>query len=88
MGKWKSEKTYVTLCSLDTEKEVDFASYSYREKKVDSFWESQAQKIMNKPRGTIHIERKIELLWQKDDSLCCSLVGTKMWENRSMNGSQ
>ena len=37
------------------------------------FLESQAQKIMSRPRRTIHIDRKTESLWQEDDALC--LVG-------------
>ena len=55
------------------QKEVISTSYSYRGWKVDLFWESQAQEIIGEPRRTIHIDCKIELLWQKDDDLC--LVG-------------
>jgi len=37
---------------------------------VDFFLKSQAQKIMGRPRRTIHIDRKTESLWQEDDALC------------------
>ena len=33
---------------------------------MDFFLESQAQKIMGRPRRTIHIDRKTESLWQED----------------------
>ena len=52
------------------QKKVILASYRYWRWKVDFFWESQAQKIMGKPRRTIHIDRKTESLWQEDDALC------------------
>ena len=42
--KWKSAKPYVAFCLFGT-KWSSFASYSYREWKVNLFWESQAQKI-------------------------------------------
>ena len=45
--------------------EVIFASYSYREWKVNLFWKTQAQKIMGRPMRTIHIDRNTESLWQK-----------------------
>ena len=59
------------------QKEVLFASYSYIWWKEDLFCESQAQKIMGRPGRIIHIDRKIESLWQKDDGLC--LVGPETW---------
>jgi len=55
---------------------------------VDFFLESQAQEIMGRPRRTIHIDRKTESLWQKDDALClvgpegCGLLGAiEAWRN-------
>ena len=51
------------------------------------FWESQAQKIMGRPRRIIHIDRKTESLWQ-EDALClvgpegCSLLwAIEAWWN-------
>ena len=52
------------------QKKVILASYRYWEWKVDFFLKSQAQKIMGRPRRTIHIDRKTESLWQEDDALC------------------
>jgi len=50
------------------------------------FWESQAQKIMGRPRRII--DRKTESLWQEDDALClvgpegCGLLWTiEVWRN-------
>ena len=60
----KSAKTHVTFWWLGT-KGSSFTSW-----KVELFWESQAQKIIYRPRRTIHINRKIESLWQKDGALC------------------
>ena len=78
--KWKSTKPHVTCRSLGI-KGSHFAWYSYWGWKKDLFWESQAQKIMGRPRSTIHIDLKTESLWQKDDALC--LVGpewhTLLW---------
>ena len=71
--RWRGAKTHVTFCSNTIQKKVILASYRYWRWKVDFFLESQAQKIMGKPRRTIHIDRKTESLWQEDDALC--LVG-------------
>ena len=40
---------------------------------INLFWKSKVQKIMGRSRRTIHIDRKTESFWQKDDPLC--LVG-------------
>ena len=55
------------------QKKVILASYRYWGWKVDVFWKSQGQKIMSRPRRTIHIDRKTDSLWQKDNAVC--LVG-------------
>ena len=49
---------------------VVFTSYSYGGWKVDLFWKSQAQRVMDRPRPSIHIDRKTESLCQKYDALC------------------
>jgi len=36
-----------------------------------------SQKIMGRPRRTIHIDRKTESLWQENDALC--LVGLEVY---------
>ena len=73
--RWRGAKTRVKFCSNDT-KESHFYIVSLLGMKSDFFWESQAQKIMGRPRRTIYIDRKTESLWQEDDGLC--LMG-RVW---------
>ena len=46
------------------------ASYRYRRWEMDLFQKSQVQRIIGIPRRTIHIDRRTESLWQKNDALC------------------
>jgi len=62
--RWRGAKTHVKFCSNDTEESHSCVVWGW---KVDFFWESQTQKIMDRPRRTIYIDRKTESLWQEDD---------------------
>ena len=67
--KMEKNKTIWYFASL-VQRGVVFVSFSYREWKVDLFWESQVQKIVDEPGCTVHIDRETESIWQKDDPLC------------------
>ena len=72
VGRWVSHelnerqmerrKNTVKFCSNDTEESHSCIVSLLR----IFFWESQAQKIMDRPRRTIQIDRKTESLWQED----------------------
>ena len=72
-SKWKSEKTHVTFCSLSTKRSRFCILYLQGMKSEFILRISSTKKIMDRPRRTIHIDRKTESLWQKDDAL--RLVG-------------
>ena len=66
--RWRRAKTHVKFYSNDTE-ESHSCIVSLLGMESGFFWESQAQKVMGRPRHTIHIDRKTESLWQEDDAL-------------------